>query len=289
MATQAATPSSVYVPSHRRSLPELLREAIGELLGRWRLIRYMVTATMKRTHADTFLGEVWWVLDPLLQMAIYVVLVQIIFNVSTPDYPLFIFAAILPWKWFSIALGSGAGSITAREGLIRQIQFPKIVLPVAGVIAATVSFGISLIALALVYVFYLDRLSFWLLALPLIAAVQFVFAMALAIGLAAINTFYRDVQNLLGHFVRLWFYASPALWSLDDRLQDAPTLRTILSLNPMAPILESYRDIIWGTPAGDPAVPDFTGLLYTLVVGLVLLLVAIVIFKRAEPAFAKVV
>ena len=272
----------------RRSVRELLVEGFSEILNRRRLIRYMVLANMKRTHADTVLGQLWWVLDPLFLMVIYVVLVQVIFQAGTPDYPLFIFAAILPWKWFSISLGSSAGSVTGREGLIRQIQFPKIVLPVAAIVAATVSFAISLIALALMYLPYLDRLSPWLLALPLIAVVQFAFSTSIGFGLAAMNVFYRDVQVILGHVVRLWFYASPGLWALSD-LEDNPTLHTILSLNPMAPVLESYRAVIYGTTAGDPLAPDFAGLAYTLVVSAVVILFTMVVFKRTEPAFAKVV
>ena len=272
----------------RRSVRELLVEGFSEILNRRRLIRYMVLANMKRTHADTVLGQLWWVLDPLFLMVIYVVLVQVIFQAGTPDYPLFIFAAILPWKWFSISLGSSAGSVTGREGLIRQIQFPKIVLPVAAIVAATVSFAISLLALAVMYLPYLDRLSPWLVALPLIAAVQFAFSIALGFGLAAMNVFYRDVQVILGHVVRLWFYASPGLWALSD-LEDNPTLHTILSLNPMAPVLESYRAVIYGTTAGDPLAPDFAGLAYTLIVSAVVVLFTVVVFKRTEPAFAKVV
>lgn len=284
---QAAAPV-LRIARRRRSFRELLAEGFSEILNRRRLIRYMVLANMKRTHADTALGQLWWVLDPLFLMITYVVLVQIIFQRSTPDYPLFIFAAILPWKWFSISLGSGSGSVTAREGLIRQIQFPKIVLPVAAVVAATVSFAISLVALALMYLPYLDRLSPWLLTLPLIAAVQLMFSLALAIGLSAMNVFYRDVQVILGHVVRLWFYASPALWALSD-LNDNPILQSLLSLNPMAPILESYRNVIYGTPGGDPLPPDFGGLVYTLAVSAVALVVMVVLFKRTEPAFAKVV
>ena len=172
------------VPTQRRSAISLITEGIVELLSRRRLIRYMVSANMKRTHVDTVLGQVWWVLDPLLQMAIYVVLVEIIFNRGTPDYPLFIFAAILPWKWLSISLGSATGSITGREGLIRQVQFPKIVLPAGAVVAGTVSFAISLIALGLMYVLFLDRLSPWLLAIPIIALVQFTFSLGFGIVLA---------------------------------------------------------------------------------------------------------
>jgi len=283
-------PSIVHVPSRRRGPAELVVEGLAEVLSRQRLIRYMIGANLKRTHTDTALGQLWWVLDPLFLMGIYVVLVQIIFNVGTPDYPLFIFAAILPWKWFSIALGTAAGSVTAREGLIRQVQFPKLVLPVAAVGSATINFAISLIALALMYVLFLDRISPWLLAIPLIAVVQFVFSLAVAIALAAVNTFYRDVQNLLGHVVRLWFYASPGLWSFRDHLQDSPELRTILQLNPMAPILESYRNVIYGATDGSGGLPpDFIGLGWVLLASIMFVTIAIVLFKRMEPAFAKVV
>jgi len=283
-------PSIVHVPSRRRGPAKLVVEGLAEVLSRQRLIRYMIGANLKRTHTDTALGQLWWVLDPLFLMGIYVVLVQIIFNVGTPDYPLFIFAAILPWKWFSIALGTAAGSVTAREGLIRQVQFPKLVLPVAAVGSATINFAISLIALALMYVLFLDRISPWLLAIPLIAVVQFVFSLAVAIALAAVNTFYRDVQNLLGHVVRLWFYASPGLWSFRDHLQDSPELRTILQLNPMAPILESYRNVIYGATDGSGGLPpDFIGLGWVLLASIMFVTIAIVLFKRMEPAFAKVV
>ena len=81
----------------------LLREAIIEVVSRRRLIRYLVQADLKKKGADTVLGNLWWVIDPLLQMAVYVILVSFIFQRTRPDYPLFIFAAILPWKWFTAA------------------------------------------------------------------------------------------------------------------------------------------------------------------------------------------
>ena len=103
-----------------------------EIWSHRRLTRYLVRADLKKHGSDTVLGNVWWVLDPLLQMLVYVVLVSIIFQRPTPDYPLFIFAAILPWKWFTSAVNDAISSVTGRERLIKQIHFPKIVLPVVG-------------------------------------------------------------------------------------------------------------------------------------------------------------
>ena len=273
--------ASPRVKTSRRGVLALAVEGLRDIARRRRLIRYLVGADLKRTHADTIFGQLWWIFDPLLQMAVYVVLVQVIFRVHIPDYPLFLFAAILPWKWFATTINDATMSVVNRQTLIRQIQFPKVVLPTAAVVAGSVSFAIGLIALAIVYVFYLDRLSPWVLLLPVVAAVQLVFTLALALSLAAANAFYRDVQNVLRHLVRLWFYLSPGLWTIHD-IAD-PTARMLLSLNPFAPLFESYRAITWGTQA-----PDWGGLLYVLVVSCLLLAFGLALFKRVEPAFARI-
>jgi lipopolysaccharide transport system permease protein/teichoic acid transport system permease protein len=287
MTTSSSGALASDLPRRRpKGIPTLVAEGFRELLGRRRLIRYLVGAEMKRTHANTALGQVWWVLDPLLQMLVYVVLVAVILRRGTPDYPLFLFAAILPWKWFSTTLNDATLSVTQRNSLIRQIQFPKLVLPAAATFAGTVSFFVSLIALAIVYLAYLHRLGPWLLFLPVICFVQLVFTLAMAIGLAAINAFYRDIQNVLRHVVRLWFYMSPGLYSLD--LLPEGTIKTLLSLNPFAVLFGAYRHVIYGTPEGPSTAPDFLGLFLLLLVSFVLLAIAIGIFKKVEPAFARI-
>jgi ABC-type polysaccharide/polyol phosphate export permease len=266
---------------HRRSVFGLVREGATDLLSRRRLIAYLVGADLKRTHADTLFGQLWWILDPLLQMGIYFILVQIIFQRSVPDYPLFLFAAILPWKWFTTTLGDATNAVTGRQNLLRQVQFPKLILPTAAVTASAVSFAIGLFALGLVYLFYLERLSFWVVFIPFIAFVQFLFTLALAVGLSAINAFYRDVSNVLTHALRLWFYLSPVLYSLDHISNKQA--RLLLSFNPFSALLTSYRNVTWGETA-----PDWIGLLVVLGASVVLLAAAIALFKRVEPAFARI-
>ena len=256
------------------------------MLERRRLIRYMVGADLKRTHADTIIGQLWWILDPLLQMAIYAVLIGLIFDRGIEDFPLFLFAAILPWKWFSTALSDASTSITGRGSLIRQVQFPKIVLPTAGVFAATASFTFGLIALAIMLVIYIYRLDPWLLALPVVAAVQLVFTLGLSILIAAVNAFYRDVQNVLRHTLRLWWYLSPGLYPIE--IVPEGMLRTLFSLNPFAILFTSYRKIIWGDFAGGSRAPDFVGLVAVTLVGVLMLVIGVYVFKRVEPAFARI-
>ena len=265
----------------------LLREAVVEVSQRRRLIRYLVQADIRKKGADTLLGNLWWVLDPLLQMAVYVVLVSVVFKRATPDYPLFIFAAILPWKWFQSTVQDAITSVTGADRLIRQIQFPKLVLPVASAGAGVVNFLFGLIPLAaLMLLLYRERLSLAVFLIPLIAVVQFFFNLALAVGLAAINVFYRDVGNLSRHFLRLWFYLSPGLYAIDDLRQAAgevPVVGTVLLANPFAILFTAYRDVIFSEVA-----PDWGGLVALLVASLLLLSLTTVLFKRVEPSFAKV-
>ena len=265
----------------------LLREAVVEVSQRRRLIRYLVQADIRKKGADTLLGNLWWVLDPLLQMAVYVVLVSVVFNRSTPDYPLFIFAAILPWKWFQSTVQDAITSVTGADRLIRQIQFPKLVLPVASAVAGVVNFVFGLIPLvALMLLLYLDRLSATLLLIPLIAVVQFAFNLAVAVGLAAINVFYRDVGNLSRHALRLWFYLSPGLYAIEllrDKVTGIPVIEQLLLANPFAILFTAYRDVIYSE-----RVPDWSALGALLAGSMILLALTTFLFKRVEPSFAKV-
>lgn len=286
MTTTAPEAIAPRLSSARPGLAGLAREGLQELADRRRLIRYLVGADLKRTHADTIFGQLWWVFDPLLQMAVYFVLVSVIFQRETPDYALFLFAAVLPWKWFATTLNDATQSVVNRQSLIRQIQFPKIVLPVAAVSAGTVSAILGLIALAIVYLFFLHRLTPWVLLIPVIGFVQYVFTLALGIVLSAMNSFYRDVGNVMRHIVRLWFYLSPGLWTLHGPYSFIPDdhwARPILMLNPFAHLFEAYRAVTWGMGP-----PDWVGLLVLLVVSGLLLVGAVAVFKRVEPAFARI-
>jgi ABC-type polysaccharide/polyol phosphate export permease len=280
-------PASFRSSSVRPSAPALVRQGIAETLSRRRLIAYLVRADLKKKGADTLLGNVWWVLDPLLQMLVYVVLVSVILDRGGPEYPLFIFCAILPWKWFQATVSDGTTAVTAQERLIKQIQFPKLVLPVGVVIAGVVNFAFGLIPLfGLVILFYLNHLTVWVLLIPVVAVVPLVFSLAVAILLSAINVFYRDIGNLTRHLLRFWFYLSPALYGPETVAKLAGEhniVGTVFNLNPWTHIFGAYRSLIY-----DGRAPDWSGLVIVLVGSVVLLVASILLFKRVEPSFAKV-
>lgn len=272
----------------------LLRQGIADILSRRRLIRYLVQAEMKKRGSDTILGNLWWILDPLLQMIVFVIFIAIIARNPAPDYPLFIFAAILPWKWYSAVIADATTSVVKQETLIRQIAFPKLVLPVATTTAGVVGFAWGLVALGLILLLHPQRLSVMLLWIPVIAAVQYVFTLGSAIIASAANVFFRDFGNAEGHVLRLWWFLSPGLYGL-AWLKDTATVKAhpilgfIAGLNPFAVLFEAYRAVIYGTPdGGPPHPPDAVSLLFLLLGSLVFLGLGIIVFKRVEPNFAKV-
>lgn len=287
LSTAPEVPSSFRSSADRPDPLGLLREAMAEVVGRRRLIRYLVQADLKKKGADTLLGNLWWVIDPLLQMAVYVILVSVIFQRSQPDYPLFVFAAILPWKWFTSTVTDAIASVTSQDRLIRQVQFPKIVLPLAAVSSGIVSFAFGLIPLvALLVLFYPARATPYALLIPAVAVVQFVFTVAVAFLVAAANVFFRDVSNVARHGLRMWFYLSPALYSIDQVHQIAgryPLIGQVMSLNPFAVLFESYRDVVYEGTA-----PQWAALLALLAASLVFVAMTTFVFKRLEPRFAKV-
>jgi ABC-type polysaccharide/polyol phosphate export permease len=280
-------PISYHSTSKRLGPLGLIAQAVREIRSRQRLIRYLVQADLKKKGADTILGNIWWVLDPLLQMLVYVLLVSVILERKQADYPLFIFAAILPWKWFTTAVGDAITSVSSQDRLIKQLQFPKIVLPTAATVAGVVNFAFGFVALAgLLVLFYSHRATPYLALLPIIAAVQFVFTLAVAYAVSGVNVFYRDVGNVSRHALRLWFYLSPGLYgvaTLHSIAEDHPLLIQLMSFNPFFVLFNAYRAVIY-----DMTAPDWTSLGILLVASVGMLALTTVFFKRVEPSFAKV-
>ncbi len=274
----------------------LIGQAIRDVVSRRRLIRYLVQAEMKKRGSNTFLGNLWWILDPVLQMSVYVVLIAVIGRGATvQDFPLFIFAALLPWKWFLAAVNDATTSVIRHDRLIRGIAFPKLVLPISTTLAGTVGFLWGLIPLGLLLLLHPHRLSAMIVWVPVIAVVQYVFTLAAAVFVSAANVFFRDLGNATSHLLRLWWFLSPGLYSLAALgelgvVQRNPIIFTLASLNPFAVLFEAYRSVLYGTPdgLGPPHPPDLVPLAWLLAGSLVFLAVVVVFFKRVEPDFAKV-
>ena len=300
-------PASLRSSAERPGPLALVTTAFRETMSRRRLIRYLVSADIKKKGTDTLLGNLWWLLDPLIAMAVYVFVMEVIFQRSLPDFPLFLLAAVIPFKWFTQSISDAVGSVVRNEKLIKQVQFPKIVLPIAGSASEVISFAFGMVLLLGLAAILAGgaHLTIQVLWIPVIAAVQLVLILGLSFFVAAFTVFYRDVGIVIGHLMRLLFFMSPILWTFDaaagrgEQIAKAVghTGYTLLSYNPVAVLITQYRHVVYGqvTKLEDgtlgwlpPTGPDLYALGVLLVISLVLLVFGTIFFKRLEPAFAKV-
>jgi ABC-type polysaccharide/polyol phosphate export permease len=217
-------------------------------------------------------------------MAVYTLLVSVIFARPQPDYALFILAALVPWKAIAASITSGSTAVTGNERVVRQIIFPRVVLPVARLGAQLWRLLIAIgVMVALMLVLWPDRVSVQLLWLPVLALVEVVLLLPFVIFLSAATVLVRDLTNVLRHVVRFGLYLSPVLYSVEQVMDRVPPpVQLLYQLNPAVPLLEAFRDVAYRGAA-----PSMVDLFLPLGVGLLLMLPALAWFGRVERRLGK--
>lgn len=270
----------------RRGTIGTIFESLASLVERRRLVWYLTISEIRNKGANSVLGNVWWFLDPALQLFVYFLLVSVIFQQAQPAILLFLGSAILPWKWFSAALASATTSVRGREQVMRQIAFPHIVLPASSVFASVANFAFALVPLGALYLLYPDRLTPWALAVLPVAAVQFLWTVPVVIMLSAVAVFFRDVSNFIPHGLRIWFYLSPALFPL-EKLQalgdQYPWFGFFVTINPFTWLFSGYRDALYYGRS-----PQWEVLGILALASIPATLLSVYLFRRVSPLFVKV-
>jgi len=244
-------------------------------------IIYSTKSDLKRQVAGTLFGYLWWLLDPLLHMFVYTVLVTIIFKRDQPAFPLFVFCALLCWKWLTSSLGSSATCIKRKSGIIRQIYLPKFVLPLIDVATNFVKFLFGIVILLIMMGIYRIVPTWHMMEVAPILIVNFFLIYGISLNFAHIGAIYSDFKNLISHLLRLWFYLSPGLYSL-SRIPEE--YRWLWRLNPITSIFESYRNVImYGTS------PMYKDLGIWLIISIIILILGINKIYKFDKNYAKVV
>ncbi|MCX5978392.1 MAG: ABC transporter permease [Chloroflexi bacterium] len=270
----------------RRGSIGTIFESLTSLVERRRLVWYLTISEIRNKGTNSLLGNVWWFLDPALQLFVYFLLVSVIFQQAQPAILLFLGSAILPWKWFTAALASATTSVRGREQVMRQIAFPHIVLPAASVLASVGNFLFALVPLGALYLLYPDRLTPWALAVLPVAAVQFLWTIPAVIALSAVAVFFRDISNFIPHGLRIWFYLSPALFPIETlRAIGArhPWFNFFVDINPFTWIFSGYRDALYYGRS-----PEWGALGILALASIPVTLLTIYLFRRVSPLFVKV-
>ncbi|NPA71832.1 MAG: ABC transporter permease [Gammaproteobacteria bacterium] len=254
------------------------------LLKRRELIQYFLITDIKLTYGNRILGSLWAVLDPLMMMGVYTYLVVIVFNRGGPQFPILLFSALLPWRWFTFAISGSAKSLVSKARLIQTVNFPRAALPLTRVLVGLVNYIWGLFALTPLLLIFHANLNINILWLPFLVFVQFILTVGLSFTLAIIGVYFRDINNILQFVLRLWFYLSPGLYDINSLsiYQNYQKYIVIyLIINPFATLFESYKNIL---VRGEP--PN-SYILITFLISIVVFLAGSCYFIKHEQNIVK--
>jgi len=248
------------------------------------LIQTLVARDLKARYRGSVLGFFWSFINPLLLLTIYsFVFTQVLPN-QTPDlqpYSLFMFCGILPWTWFSSSILESSNVLISGGNLIKKVLFPAEVLPIVNVLANMVHFFLGLPILAAFLIYYqrpLDPVE--LLWFPVIVFVQLVLLLGLSLLVSAMTVHFRDLKDILGNLLTLWFFATPIIYPMS---QAPPRLRWLLNLNPMTHLAISYQEVLFYVgPHG-----HWKWLMALLVASVFVFLAGYFVFDRLRDSFAE--
>jgi ABC-type polysaccharide/polyol phosphate export permease len=218
-------------------------------LYRYRQLLAALTARdLKARYRGSILGFFWSLANPLLLLGVYTLVFTRFFpqQVVTP-YPLFLFAGILPWTFFSAAVLESTNSIAGNAGLIKKVMFPAEALPLVVVLSHLVHFALALpillVAMGIYAAMGQATISPTIALTPFLMLLQTIFVAGVAMAVASASVLFRDLRDLVTNLMQLGFFITPIIY-LIDRI-DSRLLRALLRLNPMTPFVVSYQDVLF--------------------------------------------
>jgi len=255
----------------------LPRRATRTLAHRWDLVLTLIGRDLKLRYNRSVMGIAWSFVTPLSQLLVLNLVFTRVVPLGIPAYGSFLLVGLLTWTWFSISLDQATGSIVDHRELVRQPGFPVGLLPVITVATNLVQFLLALPVLALVIIVAGISVGPALASLPLLIAIQFLFTLGLSFFIATFHVTFRDTKHLLSVLLLLGFYLTPIFYPAER----APErLALLYQMNPMAVLIESYRDVLL-----ENRLPPVVPLLLTSGVSVLLLVVGYRVFRRASDRF----
>lgn len=217
---------------------------VRELYAYRELVKNLVARDLKLRYRSSVLGFAWCLLNPLLMMVVFTVVFTVMLEDNKIEkFPVFILAGVLAWNLHTTALTTAINSVVGQAALVQKVYFPREVLPIAAVLSNTVNFLLSLTVLFAMIFLYQVQLTNTLLFLPLVLLVQVMFTTGVALFLAALNVFYRDVASIMETLMLAWFFLTPIFYRIEDVFPVYSRLMYIV--NPPASIIAAYRDILY--------------------------------------------
>ena len=246
------------------------------------LLYFLAWRDVKVRYKQTALGAAWALLQPLFLMVIFTFLFGRVAKVPVPvPYPIFAFCGLLPWQLFAFGLMQSSNSLVQNQHLISKVYFPRLIVPLASVIAGLLDFAIAFVLLLGMMVYYGVSPGYGMLLLPLFVLLAVLTSLTAGIWLSAVNVRYRDVQHTIGFLVQFWMLATPVGYPSSVV---PPRWHWVLGLNPMAGVVEGFRWALLGRG-------EKPGVMLAVSVGMVVLLLiaGLHYFRKVEKTFADII
>ena len=232
-------------------------------------------------NSRSYLGFVWWVLDPLMYMLIYIIVVSVILGRGEPNFPVFVFSGLLIWRWTSNTINQSTKSIIAKKNIINNVYIPKFIFPFVKNNINTFYFLISIFLLIILLIIYKIPFTWHFIEFIPVMIVQYLFNFGVSLWLSHLGVIYFDVDKIINVFIRAWYYLSPGLYSL-DRVPEL--VRPFMWLNPLTTTIVSSRNVfLYGKS------PEYLGLLIWGVISLIIIILGLRKVYYFDRAYAKVI
>jgi lipopolysaccharide transport system permease protein len=260
-----------------------LSPRLKELWEYRELLYFLVWRDVKVRYKQTIIGAAWAVIQPFVTMVIFTLVFARFASMPSDGlpYPVFSYAALLPWIYFSKALSQSTLSVVTNSNLITKVYFPRLMLPLSAVLGGFVDFAISFVVLLGMLLWYGITPNWNVLYLPAFILLMTLAALSVSLWLGTINVRYRDVGQAIPFLIQIWMFASPVAYPLSVVPEK---WRLLYTLNPMAGVIEGFRWALTGSPH-----PPLFPIILSMIIVMGLLFGGILFFKRMEETFADIV
>jgi lipopolysaccharide transport system permease protein len=256
---------------------------LGELWKYRELLYFLVWRDIKVRYKQTVLGAAWAIIQPLFTMLVFSLFFGRLAKIPSDGipYPLFTFAALVPWTFFANGLNQSSNSLVASANLLKKVYFPRLASPIATVLAGVVDFVLAFVVLLALMAFYGTTPTIHVLWTPLFLLLALVTSLGVGLWLAALNVKYRDVRYIVPFIIQVWMFSTPIVYP-SSLLPGA--WRTIYGLNPMVGVVEGFRWALLGSN-------NAPGLIIVLssIAALLILVGGAFYFRHMEKSFADIV
>ncbi|MDA8106804.1 MAG: ABC transporter permease [Nitrospiraceae bacterium] len=248
------------------------------------LLYFLAWRDIKVKYKQTGLGIAWAILQPLFTMVVFSILFGTLAKVPSDGipYPIFVYAGLLPWNYFSSTMGSASNSLVASSNLISKVYFPRLIIPASSALAVLLDFLIASVILGGMMIYYNFTPSLTgIILLPALVGLIFIIAVGSGLWLSALNVEYRDFQYVIPFLIQIWLFATPVIY---PATMVPEQYRIFLALNPMGGIIEAFRAALLGG-----TVIRWEQLCISSAVAFLLFFSGLFYFRSVEKSFADVI